>query len=210
MRREIKRLGLARSRIAVLDALLKLRQVCCDPRLVKLAAASRAHSSVKFEWLIETLRATRRRGPPPLVFSQFTSMLDLIKPELERAGIEYVELVGSTVDRATPVRRFQSAKCPCFSSVCAPAARVESYRCGYRHPLRSVVEPRRRTAATDRAHRIGQDKPVFVYKVMAAGTVEEKILQLQARKAELSGALFGAADAATLHLRAEDVEALLS
>ncbi|HKU66315.1 MAG TPA: DEAD/DEAH box helicase [Candidatus Baltobacteraceae bacterium] len=211
VRREIERLGLARSRIAVLDALLKLRQVCCDPRLVKLASAARAHSSVKLEWLVETLEQLVEEGRHALVFSQFTSMIDLIKPELERAGIPYVELVGSTADRATPVRRFQSGEVPVF---------LISLRAGGTGLNLTAADtvilydpwwnPAVEQQAMDRAHRIGQDKAVFVYKVVAAGTVEEKILQLQARKAELAGALFDAADASTLDLRPEDVEALFS
>ena len=211
VRREIERLGLARSRIAVLDALLKLRQVCCDPRLVKLASAARAHSSVKLEWLVETLEQLVEEGRHALVFSQFTSMIDLIKPELERVGIPYVELVGSTVDRATPVRRFQSGEVPVFlislraggTGLNLTAADTVIHYDPWWNP---AVEQQ----ATDRAHRIGQDKAVFVYKVVAAGTVEEKILQLQARKAELAGALFEATDASTLELRPEDVEALFA
>jgi SNF2 family DNA or RNA helicase len=211
VRREIERLGLARSRIAVLDALLKLRQVCCDPRLVKLAAAARAHSSVKLEWLVETLGQLVAEGRHALVFSQFTSMIDLIKPELERAGIPYVELVGSTVDRATPVKRFQSGEVPVF---------LISLRAGGTGLNLTAADtviiydpwwnPAVEQQATDRAHRIGQDKAVFVYKVVAAGTVEEKILELQARKAQLAGALFDATDAATLDLRPEEVEALFA
>jgi SNF2 family DNA or RNA helicase len=211
VRREIERLGLARSRIAVLDALLKLRQACCDPRLVRLSSAARAHSSAKLEWLIETLQQLVEEGRHALVFSQFTSMLDLIKPELERARIPYVELVGSTQDRATPVRRFQSGEVPVFlislraggTGLNLTAADTVIHYDPWWNP---AVEQQ----ATDRAHRIGQDKTVFVYKVVAAGTVEEKILQLQARKAEIAGALFDATDAAALDLRAEDVEALLS
>ena len=211
VRREIERLGLARSRIAVLDALLKLRQACCDPRLVKLASAARAHSSAKLEWLVETLQQLVEEDRHALVFSQFTSMIDLIKPELERAGIPYVELVGSTVDRTTPVRRFQSGEVPVFlislraggTGLNLTAADTVIHYDPWWNP---AVEQQ----ATDRAHRIGQDKTVFVYKLVAAGTVEEKILQLQARKAEIAGALFEAADAATLDLRPEDVEALLS
>jgi len=211
VRREIERLGLGRSRIAVLDALLKLRQACCDPRLVKLASAARAHSSAKLEWLVETLQQLLEEGRHALVFSQFTSMLDLIKPELDRAGIAYVELVGSTVDRATPVRRFQSGEVPVFlislraggTGLNLTAADTVIHYDPWWNP---AVEQQ----ATDRAHRIGQDKTVFVYKLVAAGTVEEKILQLQARKAEIAGALFEAAGAEALHLRAEDVEALLS
>lgn len=210
VRKEIERLGLARSRIAVLDALLKLRQVCCDPRLVKLASAARAHSSVKLEWLVETLGQLVEEGRHALVFSQFTSMIDLIKPELDKAGIAYVELVGSTVDRATPVRRFQSGEVPVFlislraggTGLNLTAADTVIHYDPWWNP---AVEQQ----ATDRAHRIGQDKTVFVYKVVAAGTVEEKILQLQARKAELAGALFDAADTSSLELHPEDVEELL-
>jgi SNF2 family DNA or RNA helicase len=211
VRREIERLGLARSRIAVLDALLKLRQACCDPRLVKLPSAARVRSSAKLEWLIETLQQLVEEGRHALVFSQFTSMIDLVKPELDRAGIPFVELVGSTEDRATPVRRFQSGEVPVF---------LISLRAGGTGLNLTAADtvilydpwwnPAVEQQATDRAHRIGQDKTVFVYKVVAAGTVEEKILQLQARKAEIAGALFEAADAATLDLRPDDIEELLS
>ncbi len=195
----------------MLDALLKLRQACCDPRLVKLASAARAHSSAKLEWLVETLQQLVEEGRHALVFSQFTSMLDLIKPELDRAGISYVELVGSTVDRATPVRRFQSGEVPVFlislraggTGLNLTAADTVIHYDPWWNP---AVEQQ----ATDRAHRIGQDKTVFVYKVVAAGTVEEKILQLQARKAEIAGALFEAAESDALHLRPEEIEALLS
>ncbi|HEY9179456.1 MAG TPA: DEAD/DEAH box helicase [Candidatus Baltobacteraceae bacterium] len=209
VRREIERLGLARSRIAVLDALLKLRQACCDPRLVKLASAARAHSSAKLEWLIETLQQLAEEGRHALVFSQFTSMIDLIKPELERAGIGYVELVGSTVDRATPVRRFQAGEVPVFLiSLRAGGTGLNLTAADTVIHFDPWWNPAVEQQATDRAHRIGQDKTVFVYKLVAAGTVEEKILQLQARKAEIAGALFEAAGASTL--KAEDVEALLS
>jgi SNF2 family DNA or RNA helicase len=211
VRREIERLGLARSRIAVLDALLKLRQVCCDPRLVKLSSAARAHSSVKLEWLMETLEQLVEEGRHALVFSQFTSMIDLIKPELERVGIPYVELVGSTVDRATPVRRFQSGEVPVFLiSLRAGGTGLNLTAADTVIHFDPWWNPAVEQQATDRAHRIGQDKAVFVYKVVAAGTVEEKILQLQARKAELAGALFDAAGASTPDLRPEDVEALFS
>jgi hypothetical protein len=211
VRREIARLGIARSRIAVLDALLKLRQTCCDPRLVDLPSARRVRSSAKLEWLVGTLAQLADEGRKTLVFSQFTSMIDLIKPELARAGIPYVELVGSTVDRATPVRRFQAGEVPVFlislraggTGLNLTAADTVIHYDPWWNP---AVEGQ----ATDRAHRIGQDKPVFVYKLIAAGTVEEKILDLQARKAQLADALFETADAATIHLRAEDLDELFA
>ncbi len=211
VRAEIARLGIARSRIAVLDALLKLRQVCCDPRLVKLASARRAHSSVKLEWLVDTLGQLAAENRRTLVFSQFTSMIDLIKPELERAGIAYVELVGSTIDREAPVRRFQSGEVPVFliglraggTGLNLTAADTVIHYDPWWNP---AVERQ----ATDRAHRIGQDKPVFVYKLVAAGTVEEKILDLQSRKAAIADALFESADAKSINIGPEEIAELLA
>ncbi len=199
VREAIAASGLARSQITVLDALLKLRQVCCDPRLVKLDAARQVKESTKLASLVEMLSEMVPEGRRILVFSQFTSMLDLIKPELDGAAIQYVELTGSTVDRATPVRRFQEGEVPVF---------LISLKAGGRGLNLTAADtvihydpwwnPAAEAQATDRAHRIGQDKPVFVYKLIAAGTVEEKILELQRRKSGLAdaavngGALAGA------------------
>lgn len=209
VRREIKRLGIGRSRITVLDALLKLRQACCDPRLVKLEAAGRVLESAKLDWLSETLEQLAQEGRRTLVFSQFTSMIDLIKPRLDGAGIAYAELVGSTADRATPVRRFQSGEVPVF------LISLKAGGTGLNLTAADTVihydpwwNPAVERQATDRAHRIGQEKPVFVYKLIAAGTVEEKILALQARKAELAGALFDAAKADSIDLTAADIDEL--
>jgi SNF2 family DNA or RNA helicase len=211
VRREIERLGLARSRIAVLDALLKLRQVCCDPRLVKLESAARVHSSAKLAWLVENLEQLVDEGRRTLVFSQFTSMIDLMKRELDRANIKYVELVGSTVDRATPVRRFQSGEVPVFLiSLRAGGTGLNLTAADTVIHYDPWWNPAVERQATDRAHRIGQDKPVFVYKLIAAGTVEEKILDLQARKADIAESLFEATGASSIDLRPEDIEALLS
>jgi SNF2 family DNA or RNA helicase len=120
VRREIAAHSLERSQIIVLDALLKLRQVCCDPRLVKLAAMRKALSgsrgeaeavpSGKLAALMQMLRELASECRRVLVFSQFTSMLDLIKPELATAEIDYVELTGATRDRADPISRFQSGR----------------------------------------------------------------------------------------------------
>jgi SNF2 family DNA or RNA helicase len=209
VRREIARLGMARSRIAVLDALLKLRQVCCDPRLVKLAGAARAHSSAKLAWLVETLGQLAEEGRHTLVFSQFTGMLDLIKPELRKAGIEFVELVGSTVDRATPVKRFQAGEVPVFLiSLRAGGTGLNLTAADTVIHYDPWWNPAVERQATDRAHRIGQDKPVFVYKLIASGTVEEKIMALQAQKGALSDALFDEAKTESLELSASDIEEL--
>ncbi|WP_448192242.1 DEAD/DEAH box helicase [Azospirillum sp. sgz301742] len=180
--------GLSRNAITVIDALLKLRQVCCDPRLVKLAAGRVTHSA-KLDSLIEMLREMVPEGRRILVFSQFTSMLDLIKVELEEAGIAYVELTGRTLDRAEPVARFQRCEVPVF---------LISLKAGGRGLNLTAADtvihydpwwnPAAEDQATDRAYRIGQDKPVFVYKLIAANSVEERILDLQRRKGSLSAA----------------------
>jgi superfamily II DNA or RNA helicase len=191
VREEIAAHTLAKSQIVVLDALLKLRQACCDPRLVKLAAARAVEGSGKLAALMEMLREMLPDGRRVLVFSQFTSMLDLIKQELVKEGIAYVELTGSTVDRATPVQRFQAGEVPLF---------LISLKAGGRGLNLTAADtvihydpwwnPAVEAQATDRAYRIGQDKPVFVYKLIAAGTVEERILDLQAKKGSLAaGAL---------------------
>src|SRR5260221_9664641 len=114
VREAIAASGLARNHITVLDALLKLRQACCDPRLVKLDAAREVTESTKLASLVEMLSEMVPEERRILVFSQFTSMLDLIKPELEAAAIPFVELTGSTVAPATPVRRFQDGEVPLF------------------------------------------------------------------------------------------------
>jgi SNF2 family DNA or RNA helicase len=209
VRGEIAARSLERSHIVVLDALLKLRQACCDPRLVKLAAAREVAGSGKLAFLLEMLKELASEGRRALVFSQFTSMLDLIRPELDAAGISYVELTGSTQDRATPVSRFQAGEVPVF---------LISLKAGGRGLNLTAADtvihydpwwnPAAENQATDRAYRIGQDKPVFVYKLIAAGTVEERILELQARKGTLAAATLDGEGEAAPQLGAEDVEYL--
>ena len=209
VRREVAQKGLARSHIVVLDALLKLRQVCCDPRLVKLAAARRVTASAKLEHLMEMLPQLVEDGRRILLFSQFTSMLDLIKPALGETGIEFVELRGDTADRAKPVARFQRGKVPLFlislkaggTGLNLTAADTVIHYDPWWNP---AVEDQ----ATDRAHRIGQDKPVFVYKLVAQGTVEERMLELQQRKKALAAGIYEAGGNAAAALDAADIERL--
>ena len=176
---------------------MKLRQVCCDPRLVKLAALSGSQAgaempavtSSKLAALMQMLRELASEGRRVLVFSQFTSMLDLIKPELAAADIGYVELTGATRDRADPISRFQSGAVPVF---------LISLKAGGRGLNLTAADtvihydpwwnPAVENQATDRAHRIGQSKPVFVYKLIAAGTIEERIIELQDKKGQLAAA----------------------
>ncbi len=210
VREAIAASGLARNQITVLDALLKLRQACCDPRLVKLEAAKAVEESTKLASLIEMLSEMVPEGRRILVFSQFTSMLDLIKPELDKAAIPYVELTGSTVDRETPVKLFQAGAVPVF---------LLSLKAGGRGLNLTAADtvihydpwwnPAAEAQATDRAHRIGQDKPVFVYKLIAAGTVEEKIIELQRRKAGLADAVINGGELAGA-LTDDDVDYLFA
>ena len=209
VRRELAEKGLARSRIIVLDALLKLRQVCCDPRLVKLAVARRVRASAKLEHLMEMLPPLVEDGRRILLFSQFTSMLDLIKPALVETGIEFVELRGDTTDRTRPVSRFQKGKVPLFlislkaggTGLNLTAADAVIHYDPWWNP---AVEDQ----ATDRAHRIGQDKPVFVYKLVAQGTVEERMLELQQRKKTLAAGIYEAGGGTSAALEAGDIERL--
>ena len=208
--REIERRGLARSRVAVLTALLKLRQVCCDPRLVR-ASSAKAGQSAKLESLYQMLPEMLEEGRRILLFSQFTSMLDLIKPDLDARKLPFVELRGETVDRATPVRRFQNGDVALFlislkaggTGLNLTAADTVIHYDPWWNP---AVEHQ----ATDRAHRIGQRQHVFVYKLIAAGTVEERILEMQGRKGALAESLFDPDRPSTSAFTANDVDILLS
>jgi superfamily II DNA or RNA helicase len=209
VRREVAEKGLARSHIVVLDALLKLRQVCCDPRLVKLTAAHQVSANAKLEHLMETLPPLIEDGRQILLFSQFTSMLDLIKPALAEAGIDFVELRGDTKDRAGPVAQFQKGEAPLF------LISLKAGGTGLNLTAADTVihydpwwNPALEDQATDRAHRIGQDKPVFVYKLVAQGTVEERMLELQQRKKALAAGIYDAADGTGAGLEAGDIERL--
>lgn len=182
--------GFAKSHIQILDALLKLRQACCDPRLVKLDTAKEVKGSAKLERLIEMLEEFQESGRRVLIFSQFTSMLDLIEEALRTRGWEWVRISGDTKDRETPVQRFQAGEVPIF------LISLKAGGTGLNLTAADTVihydpwwNPAVERQATDRAHRIGQAKSVFVFKLVAAGTVEEKILDLQARKAQLAGAI---------------------
>jgi superfamily II DNA or RNA helicase len=191
VREQIVARSLAQSRIVVLDALLKLRQACCDPRLVKLAAARSVTASAKLDDLMEMLTEQLAEGRRILLFSQFTSMLDLISPRLKEAGIRFVELRGDTHDRAEPVRAFEAGEVPLFLISLKAGGRglnlVSADTVIHYDPW---WNPAVEDQASDRAHRIGQTKSVFVYKLIASDTVEERIVALQQRKAVLANIAF--------------------
>ena len=191
VRRAVAERGLARSHIIILDALLKLRQACCDPRLVKLAQARRVTLSAKLDHLKEMLPQLIEEGRRVLLFSQFTSMLDLIEADLDALGLPYVGLRGDTRDRATPVARFQAGDVALFClSLKAGGAGLNLTAADTVIHYDPWWNPAVEAQATDRAHRIGQDKPVFIYKLIAEGTIEERMLELQDKKAALAKGLF--------------------
>ncbi|CAM5633951.1 DEAD/DEAH box helicase [Rhodanobacter lindaniclasticus] len=192
--------GLAQAGIIVLDALLKLRQACCDPRLVKLPSAKKVKASAKLDALLELLDGLLADGRRVLLFSQFTEMLALVEAALAQRGITHQTLTGQTParERTALVKRFQQGNVPLF------LISLKAGGVGLNLTAADTVihydpwwNPAVEAQATDRAHRIGQDKPVFVYKLIASGTVEEKIQAMQGRKAELARAVLEGGGAST-------------
>jgi len=214
IRKVIDKKGLKQSTIHILDALLKLRQVCCDPRLVKLpGAAARAMSagSAKLDWLSTHVPELMEEGRKVLIFSQFTSMLALIADMLNEQKIEFALLTGDTLDRDTPIEQFQSGKVSVF------LLSLKAGGVGLNLTAADTVihydpwwNPAVEAQATARAHRMGQDKPVIVTKLVAKGTLEERMLTMLARKRDLASALLDGEGNALTGLTVADVDALLA
>ncbi|MGH8140263.1 MAG: SNF2-related protein [Steroidobacteraceae bacterium] len=207
----VKQQGLARSQITILDALLKLRQACCDPRLLGVATAGEDIPSAKLDWLTTALPELIAEGRRVLLFSQFTSMLRLIEAAVIELSIPYCQLTGETQNRPDVIARFQSGAAPLF------LISLKAGGTGLNLTAADTVihydpwwNPAVEAQATDRAHRIGQDKPVFVYKLIAQGTVEEKIMQLQAAKYALANRLYTQGNASPASWTASDLEALFA
>jgi SNF2 family DNA or RNA helicase len=186
--------GLAKSQITILDALLKLRQVCCDPRLLKLGAASQVQQSAKLEQLLDMLPEMVAEGRKILLFSQFTQMLGLIEQELPRLGIAWVKLTGQSKNRDAIIDQFTSGQVPLF------LISLKAGGVGLNLPQADTVihydpwwNPAVENQATDRAHRIGQTQSVWVLKLVAQGTIEERMLALQERKAQLAQDMYSGA-----------------
>ena len=179
--------GLGKSQIVLLDALLKLRQVCCDPRLLSLPEAEMAHGeSSKLDTLMELLDNLMEEGRKVLVFSQFTSMLKLIEERLDERRYSYLKLTGQTQQRQSLVDRFQAGEVGIFLiSLKAGGTGLNLTRADTVILYDPWWNPAVQDQAAGRSHRIGQDNPVFIYKLIASGTVEEAILSMQVRKKEL-------------------------
>jgi hypothetical protein len=178
--------GIEQSRIVFLDALLKLRQICCDPRLLSLEEAQ-GLKSAKLDYLGDLLTTLREEGRRVLLFSQFTTMLKLIGEKLDQLGIGYIKLTGASKDRGSLVKKFQDGNVPLF------LISLKAGGTGLNLTAADTVihydpwwNPAAEAQATDRAYRIGQTKPVFVHKLICSNSVEERIQKLQADKSKLA------------------------
>ena len=211
VRDEITRKGVGRSQIIILEALLKLRQVCCDLRLVNDNPPKKGSTSGKLDSLMVMLEALFAEGRRILLFSQFTSMLGLIEAELKKRNIAYALLTGQTRDRRTPVKDFQSGKLQIFLiSLKAGGVGLNLTEADTVIHYDPWWNPAAENQATDRAYRIGQEKPVFVYKMIARGTVEEKIQHLQQEKSDLAAGVLDGRSAGDWKLQDDDIEALFA
>lgn len=187
VREAIAKSGVGRSQILFLDALLKLRQVCCDPQLLRLPAAEKAFgNSAKLDALLAMLKNLLDEGRRILVFSQFTSMLKLIEAQLIEQNVPYLKLTGQTQNRQRLVDSFQNGEAPVFLiSLKAGGTGLNLTRADTVIHYDPWWNPAIEDQATDRSHRIGQTNPVFVYKLVTVGTVEEAIINLQKKKRKL-------------------------
>ncbi|HFB65831.1 MAG TPA: DEAD/DEAH box helicase [Aeromonadales bacterium] len=207
----IRSKGLERSQLVILDALLKLRQLCCHPRLVKLQAAQTIRHSAKLEMLMTMLEEMQEEGRRVLLFSQFTQMLAIISQSLKDKNIEHVTLTGSTRHRQPLIDQFQTGEVPVF------LISLKAGGTGLNLTAADTVihydpwwNPAVENQATDRAHRIGQDKPVFVYRLICKDSVEEKIQQLQNRKKQLYEAILDNKAQSRLSFTMDDIEELFA
>ena len=206
----IEKSGLGKSRMHVLEALLRLRQAACHPGLIDPTHSE--EDSAKFADLLPRLEELREEGHKALVFSQFTSLLALLRRRLDRRGFRYQYLDGSTTDRRTPVDRFQND--PEFGlflvSLKAGGVGLNLTAAGYVFLLDPWWNPAVEAQAIDRAHRIGQTQPVFAYRLIAGNTIEERILELQKDKRELAEAIFSEDQRGLAGIGVEELRMLLA
>ncbi len=206
----IERDGLSRSKIQVLEALLRLRQAACHPGLIDSARTS--ESSAKLDMLLPQLDEVLDEGHKVLVFSQFTSMLAILRARLDQGNLPYEYLDGQTRNREQPVERFQNDPgCKLFLiSMKAGGLGLNLTAAEYVFLLDPWWNPAVEAQAIDRAHRIGQTRHVFAYRIIAKDTVEEKVLELQNTKRDLADAIISEDNSLIRDLRREDLELLLS
>jgi SNF2 family DNA or RNA helicase len=207
--KKVEREGMVRTRFAILEALLRLRQAACHTSLLHTSTPA---ESAKFDLLLPRLHELIEEGRKALVFSQFTSLLALLRPRLEADRISYEYLDGKTRDREARVARFQDdATCSLFLiSLKAGGVGLNLTAAEYVFLLDPWWNPAVEMQAIDRTHRIGQAKPVFAYRLVARNTVEERILELQSQKRALADAILAAGTGGLRGLERDDLEALLS
>lgn len=210
VREAIAARGIEQSQIVFLDALLKLRQICCHPKLLPEDYSNDVLESAKLDFLTELLAVLIEEGRRILLFSQFTTMLGLIEAHLIKEKIPYLKLTGASKDRGKLVEDFQTGKASVF------LISLKAGGTGLNLTAADTVihydpwwNPAAEAQATDRAYRIGQDKPVFVHKLLCQGTVEERIHKLQQEKGKLAAGILANADIST-RLDATMVWALLN
>jgi SNF2 family DNA or RNA helicase len=205
----IKKGGIDKARMHILEALLRLRQAACDPALID---GNTDAPSAKVELLMDELRDVLDSGHRALVFSQFTSFLSIVRGVLDRERIPYLYLDGKTTNRQTIVEQFQDSSGPplFLISLKAGGLGLNLTNADYIFLLDPWWNPAVEAQAIDRAHRIGRQKPVVAYRLIARDTVEEKILELQAKKRELAESIISEDNSVLRRLELEDLELLLT
>jgi superfamily II DNA or RNA helicase len=210
VRRAIRAKGLAGSALMILDALTKLRQVCCDPRLVAMDAARSVRESAKLEAFLRLIGQQLAGGHRVLVFSQFTSMLSLVAEALHARGVSHLTLTGATRDRQRVVDAFEEGRADVFLiSLKAGGTGLNLTSADTVVHYDPWWNPAAQAQATDRAYRIGQRRPVFVHSLYVAGSVEERVIALQEKKRWLSMSILGDASPSA-SLSEGDVDALFA
>ncbi|MDT7522213.1 DEAD/DEAH box helicase [Rhodoferax sp. TBRC 17198] len=213
VRRVLQRQNFAGAQISILDALLKLRQVCCDPHLVKGSEIGADMERAKLHALTDLLVPLVDEGRRVLVFSQFTELLELIADALSALRLPFLSLTGNTrpVQRGEVVKRFQDLEVPVLLvSLKAGGVGLNLTAADTVIHMDPWWNPAVEEQATARAHRIGQDQPVFVYKLVVEGSIEERMLELQMRKLALSDSVLGHDAEGAPKFDEADLQALLA
>jgi len=210
VREAIRTKGAAQSHITILDALLKLRQICNHPQLLKLTAAQKVTESAKTDLFFELLDELIAEGRKILVFSQFTKMLSILEDGIKARKYRYTKLTGATRKREEAISRFTDGDADIFLiSLKAGGVGLNLVAADTVIHYDPWWNPAVENQATDRAYRIGQDKPVFVYKLIVEDTVEEKILQLQNKKKALTEAVYSRQNKTEERFDSEELAELL-
>jgi superfamily II DNA or RNA helicase len=208
--KRVAEVGIKKAKIHVLEALLRLRQAACHPGLIDQKRCG--EPSAKLDVLLDQIAEVVDEGHKALVFSQFTSLLAIVRERFDKLGIVYEYLDGQTRKRAARVKRFQEdPQCPLFLiSLKAGGHGLNLTAADYVYILDPWWNPAVEAQAVDRTHRIGQTRRVFAYRLICHGTVEEKIVELQREKRDLADAIVSADNSLIRSLTADDLQLLLS